>query len=228
MAYHDTSIYFARTNLLPRVYGLMTGALALSAVTAFAIATSPNIMTFLIKNIWVMYMLMFAQLGVVIGLTAMLGRIQSGTAMALFVLYSVLTGITFSTLFVVFELGSLALTFAVTAGMFGIMALYGFLTKSDLSGMGNIMLMGLIGLILASVINIFWQNTMFEMVISGVGVVIFTILTAYDVQRIKALSYEIVDQETSRKMAIVGALTLYLDFINLFLMLLNFLGRRRE
>jgi FtsH-binding integral membrane protein len=171
---------------------------------------------------------MFAQLGVVLTLSAALGKIKSGTATALFVLYSVLTGVTFSTLFVVFQLGSLALTFAVTAGMFGVMALYGYFTKSDLSGMGNIMLMGLIGLILASVINIFWQNSMFEMVISGIGVVIFTILTAVDVQRIKALSFEIVDQETSRKMAIMGALTLYLDFINLFLMLLNFLGRKRD
>lgn len=229
MAYHDTSsVHFARTNLLPRVYGLMCGALLLSAVTAFAVATSPSMVAYLFSHKWVFYGLLFAQLGVVIALSAMINRMGSGTALAMFVLYSLLTGVTFSSLFVLFTLGSLGLTFVITAGMFGTMALYGYFTKSDLSTMGNLLLMALIGLIIAGIVNIFWQNPMFNMVISGLGVIVFTMLTAYDVQRIKALSYAIVDEETSRKFAIIGALTLYLDFINLFLYLLSFTGQRRQ
>lgn len=228
MAYHDTSIHFAKSNLLPRVYGLMTGALFLSATTAFAVASSASIMTFLVTHMWVMYLLMFAQLGVVIALSAMVNRLSAGTALGLFILYSILTGVTFSSLFILFKLGSLALTFAITAGMFGTMALYGYFTKSDLSGMGNLLLMALVGLIIAGVVNIFAQSPMANMVISAFGVVIFTMLTAYDVQKIKAMSYAIVDEETSKKIAILGALTLYLDFINLFLYLLSFTGQRRQ
>lgn len=228
MAYHDTSVHFARTNLLPRVYGLMCGALLLSAVTAFAVATSPSIMTYLVSHTWVFYVLLFAQLGLVIGLSAMVNRMQASTALAMFIMYSLLTGITFSSLFVVFQLGSLALTFAITAGMFGTMALYGYFTKSDLSGMGNLLLMALVGLIIAGIVNIFLRNPMFNLVMSGIGVVIFCLLTAYDVQKIKALSYAIVDEETSKKIAVIGALTLYLDFINLFLYLLSFTGQRRQ
>ncbi len=228
MAYHDTSVHFARTNLLPRVYGLMCGALLLSAVTAFAVATSPSIMTYLVSHTWVFYVLLFAQLGLVIGLSAMVNRMRASTALAMFIMYSLLTGITFSSLFVVFQLGSLALTFAITAGMFGTMALYGYFTKSDLSGMGNLLLMALVGLIIAGIVNIFLRNPMFNLVMSGIGVVIFCLLTAYDVQKIKALSYAIVDEETSKKIAVIGALTLYLDFINLFLYLLSFTGQRRQ
>jgi uncharacterized protein len=227
MAYNSI-VTQVRDTFLYRVYGYMAAGLGLSAVTAVAAASSPSFMTLLFSSKMLMFGLMLAQLAVVVVLTAMLNSLRFESALFAYALYAVLTGLTLSSIFVIYELPSIGFTFAVTAGMFGIMALYGYLTNSDLSGMRNLLMMGLVGIILASLINMFWRNESFDLVITCVGVVVFTLLTAYDVQRIKWMRSAIVDEEMAGKAAIIGALMLYLDFVNLFLMLLRLLGRRRD
>src|SRR5579872_5739943 len=184
---YEFSVSHSRDTFLSRVYGYMMGALVVSGVTAFAVASSPAFITYLFSSKLLLFGLMFAQLGIVIALSAMLARLEFGTALLLYFAYSVLTGITLSSIFLIYQMPSIVLTFAVTAGMFGTMALYGYFTKADLSGMGNILLMGLVGIIIASLINLFVQSESFNLFIAAAGVVIFTMLTAYDVQRIKNL-----------------------------------------
>lgn len=227
MAY-NTIVTQARDTFLYRVYGYMAAGLAISAITAVAAASSPAFMTALFTSKMLMFGLMLAQLAVVVVLTAMLNSLSFGSALFAYGLYALLTGLTLSSIFVVYELPSIGMTFAVTAGMFGVMALYGYITQSDLSGMRNLLMMGLVGIILASLINMFWRNESFDLMITCVGVVVFTLLTAYDVQRIKWMRSAIIDEEMAGKAAIIGALMLYLDFVNLFLMLLRLLGRRRD
>jgi len=164
-------------------------------------------------------------------LSARIGRIQPGTATGLFLAYSALNGVTLSTIFLAYTHASIAATFLVTAGMFAAMAVFGMVTKRDLSGMGSFMFMGLIGLILASIVNIFLKSSAVYWAISAIGVLVFVGLTAYDVQKIKNIGEQgIMEQGEAaiRKGAIIGALALYLDFINLFLMLLRFFGGSRD
>jgi len=175
--------------------------------------------------------LVFAELGLVFYLSARVNKIQASTASVLFIVYSLLNGLTLSAVFLRYTSSSIAATFFITAGMFGAMALYGLVTKRDLSGMGSFLFMGLIGIIIASIVNIFLQSSSLYWTISLIGVLIFTGLTAYDVQKIKNMGEEsILEQGESavKKGAIMGALTLYLDFINLFLMLLRFFGGSRD
>jgi uncharacterized protein len=146
-----------------------------------------------------------------------------------FIVYSVLTGITFSTIFAAYELGSIYLVFGITMGMFAFMALYGFVTKTDLTKLGNILLMALFGLIIGMVVNIFLKSSTFDFYLSALGVIIFTGLIAYDVQKIKQMGNWLLHQgQDVQRVALLGALTLYLDFINLFLNLLNLLGKRKD
>jgi FtsH-binding integral membrane protein len=170
--------------------------------------------------------LILAQLGVVWYLSARVSKLSYTTAIIMFILYSVLSGITLSSIFIIYTASSIASTFFITAGTFAVMSLAGFFTKKDLSGFGAIMMMGLIGLIIATVVNYFLQSSTLNYIISYAGVMIFVGLTAYDTQKLKLMATQL-DGEQAKKGSIMGALTLYLDFINLFLYLLRVLGDRK-
>ncbi|MBI3637759.1 MAG: Bax inhibitor-1/YccA family protein [Candidatus Rokubacteria bacterium] len=208
-----------------KVYGWMAIGLGLTAFTAFAVAGSPDIMRALIGNRLVFFALIVAELGLVFWLSAQATSMTPGVASGLFALYSALNGVTLSVILLAYTGESVATTFVVTAGMFGALALWGTTTKRSLTGVGQFMFMGLVGVILASLVGMFWHNDALQFLISVVGVIVFTGLTAYDAQRLRQMALSLpVGGEGGY--AIVGALSLYLDFINLFLMLLRFTGRR--
>ena len=202
-------------------------ALVITGLTAYVVATNAAISSYLFMHSQLIWVLFLAEIGLVIGLSAAIRKISLSTATLMFVAYAALNGITFSSLFYVYTMGSLASTFFITAGTFGAMSLVGFFTKTDLSSMGKILLMALIGLIIASVVNIFVASSGLEMLMTYLGVLIFVGLTAYDTQKIKQMFLMAPDaSESTQKYAVLGALTLYLDFINLFLYLLKIFGRR--
>lgn len=212
--------------LMRKVYVWMALALALTGLTAYGIADNTNLAFTLIGNRALFWGIAIAEFALVMFLTARIRKMSLTTATLSFLLYSVLNGVTMSVIFLAFTASSIATTFYITAGTFGIMAFYGYVTKADLSKLGSILRMALLGLIVALVVNIFMRNSMFDLVISAVGVLIFTGLTAYDSQKIKtALAMQEHPDETAQKVALLGALTLYLDFINLFIYLLRFFGR---
>jgi len=212
---------------LSKVYGWMFGGLLITAMTAFAVATSPTLIETLILNRIVFWGLLFAQLGVVFYLSARVNHIAPGTAAALFILYSGLVGVTSSVILLIYTGSSIASTFVIAGGMFGATAIFGTLTRKSLAGVGHFMFMGLIGLILASLVGFFWQSDALQFVISIVGVVVFTGLTAWDAQRLKQMAVALPDGRVG-SYAVVGALSLYLDFINLFFFLLRLMGGRRN
>ena len=212
---------------LRSVYGWMCAGLAITAVVAFVVASSPTLALTLVRTPFVMMGLVIAQLGLVFALSLRVEKMSAGTASALFVLYSALTGVTMSFVLLAYTSQSVASTFAVSAGMFGAMALYGTVTTRSLAGWGQFLFMGLIGVVIASVVGMFWQNDGFQFVLGFIGVIVFTGLTAYDAQRLKAMALALPSGGTGAY-AVVGALTLYLDFINLFLMLLRLTGDRRR
>ena len=214
-------------SMIRKVYVWMFGALAITGITAFYVAVNASAMEFVFGNPRNIIFLFIAELALVIGLNATINRISALTATLLFLLYSVVNGVMLASIFVVYELGSIATTFFVAAGSFAVMAVVGAFTKKDLTKIGNLCLMAVIGLILAAVVNIFVRSTVLELVVSCVGVLVFVGLTAYDAQKIKAMLYGAEENDTSSKIAVLGALSLYLDFINLFLYLLRFLGRRK-
>lgn len=216
----------SRTFLL-NVYNWMAMGLAITGVVAYGMYAS-NLVYLLASNPILYFGLFIAQLGIVIGLSFAMNKINSLLAIAAFFLYSGLTGLTFSVLFLIYTGASIASTFFVCAGMFGAVSVFGYVTKMDLSGIGTFLFMGLIGLILASVVNIFLGNETLYWIISYAGVLIFVGLTAYDTQKIKKMSYEVDGaSEQGKKVAVFGALKLYLDFINMFLFLLRILGNRK-
>jgi len=212
---------------LRAVYGWMFMGLGLTAATAWYVASTPSIALAIAGNRLLFWGLIIAQLGIVFVLSARVQRLASSTASLLFLVYSGLTGVTLSFVLLVFTGESVAMTFVVTAGMFGGMAMYGTVTKRSLAGFGQFLFMGLIGVVLASIVGIFWQSSGLQFVISFCGVIVFTGLAAYDAQRLKAMAQSIPPGATG-SYAVVGALALYLDFINLFLMLLRFFGSRRD
>lgn len=212
---------------LGRVYGWMFAGLLVTAFTAFAVASSPALIEALILNRLVFWILIIAQFGLVVLLSARVNAMAPLTASGLFVLYSALTGVTTSVILLLYTAASITSTFVITAGMFGAMAIFGSVTKRSLAGVGQFFFMGLIGLILASIVGIFWQSDALQFVISVVGVLVFTGLTAWDAQRLKQMAVALPDGRTGAY-AVVGALSLYLDFINLFFFLLRFLGGRRR
>lgn len=215
------------SSFLSRVYGWMFLGLALTAGTALFIASSPAITEALFSNRLGLLLVLFAQLGVVFYLSARVGSLAPATAAGLFLLYAGMVGITSSIILLVYTGASVVSTFIVTAGMFGATALFGTFTKRSLAGIGQFMFMGLIGLILAMVVGIFWHNDALQFVISVVGVLVFTGLTAWDSQRLKQMAVALPDGRVGAY-AVVGALSLYLDFINLFFFLLRFTGNRRN
>jgi FtsH-binding integral membrane protein len=214
-------------DFLRGVYGWMCGGLAITAGTAWVVANSPSIATAIVTNRLLFWAIVIAQFGIVITLSARVSRLAASTASALFIAYSALTGVTLSFVLLLYTRESVASTFVVTSGMFGALALYGTVTRRNLSGLGQFMFMGLIGLVLASLVGMFWHNNGLQFMISFVGVIVFAGLTVWDAQRLKALAFA-TNAGGVGAVTIVGALALYLDFINLFLFLLRFLGDRRR
>jgi uncharacterized protein len=215
------------TAFLGRVYAWMFLGLLVTAGTAFVVASSTAAIEALILNRLVFWVLILGQLGLVVYLSARVNKMSPTTAGALFMVYSATVGITTSVILLAYTGASLFSTFVVTAGMFGALAVFGTFTKRSLAGVGQFMFMGLIGLIIASVVNLFVQNSAVDFVISVVGVLVFTGLTAWDAQRLKEMAVALPDGRTG-SYAVVGALSLYLDFINLFFFLLRFMGGRRN
>ncbi|BCO09832.1 membrane protein [Desulfolithobacter dissulfuricans] len=219
----------ASTIFLAKVFNWMAIGLGLTGLVAFFTAQSGLAMSIIGTPLFMI--LLLAELGLVFFLSARIDKIQATTATGLFLGYSVLNGLTLSTIFLAYTRASIGGTFLITAGMFGAMAVYGMVTRRDLSGMGSFLFMGLIGIILASIVNIFLNSSSLYWTISVIGVLVFVGLTAWDVQKIKLMGEQgIMEQGESaiRKGAIIGALALYLDFINLFLMLLRFFGSSRD
>ena len=217
-----------QTTTMRHVFTWMFGALGITALTAMLVAKSSLIYT-MRMNPGLLWGLIIAELALVFILSARIGKMSFFTSSLLFTIYSILNGVTLSSIFIVYTMTSIAATFFITAGMFGAMALWGYFTKKDLSKWGSIFFMLLIGLILATVVNLFLRSGAMGFIFSIVGVIIFTGLTAFDVNKIKQMLAQMQGFEEGdvvRKAALMGALTLYLDFINLFLYLLRFFGRR--
>ena len=219
----------AQASLLRNVYTWMALALVITGLVALYVSRSYQLVSMIASNGIAFWGILIAELVLVWSLSARINKVSVATATVMFIIYSILNGVTLSIIFLVYTMSSIASTFFITAGTFGVMALYGHVTKSDLTRIGNLCLMALIGVIIASVVNIFWQNSMMNLVISCIGVLLFVGLTAYDAQKIKRLlsTDDIEVNETTQKIAVLGALSLYLDFINLFLYLLRLLGDRR-
>lgn len=218
-----------QARFMTKVYGWMSLALLTSAAFAVFIASSPSLIQAIFGNRVLFWILIIAQFGAVIALSAAIQKMSTMVATMVFLGYSALTGITLSSIFLIYTAGSIASTFVITALTFGAMSAYGYFTKRDLTTIGNMAMMGLIGIVIASLFNIFFQNETVYWVTTYLGVLIFVGLTAYDTQKIKNMNIignEGTDED--RKEAIMGALTLYLDFINLFLMLLRLFGDRRK
>ncbi len=213
-----------QNTLVRQVYAWMGAGLLVTALTAFITISSPALLNGVFGNRLVFYGLMLGELGLVMALSAAINRLSAFAATLMFIIYSALNGVTLSVIFLVYTADSISSTFLITAGMFGAMSAYGYFTRRDLTSWGSFLFMGLIGVVIASVVNIFMRSDALSWIVSAIGVIVFTGLTAYDTWKIKALA---AGGMGGRKSAILGALTLYLDFINLFLMLLRLLGRRR-
>lgn len=216
-----------QASVFRKVFTWMTFALIISGLTSLFVASSPALVAAIFSNGILFWGLMIAEIALVWILSANIGRLSLVSATTMFIVYSVLNGLTFSVIFLAYTASSIASTFFVTAGTFGVTAAYGAVTKRNLSSFGSIFFMALIGLILASVVNMFLNNSVLYWIITYVGVIIFVGLTAWDVQKIKRITSEFTEEsETTQKIALMGALSLYLDFINLFLYLLRIFGRR--
>ena len=217
-----------KNTFLSRVYGWMTLALVISGVTAFLAATNETIIRLTIGNGFGFLILAVAELALVWWLTASIHKISSGAAFFAFILYSVLNGVTLSSIFLVYKIESIFMVFFISAGMFAAMAVYGTVTKSSLSSFGKFFAMALVGIIIASLVNFLLRSPMLDWFLSIITVVIFTGLTAYDAQKMLAVSNNASDDEVFKKASVIGALDLYLDFINIFLAMLRLFGRRRN
>ncbi len=213
-----------QNTLVRQVYAWMGAGLAITAIMAMLTLSSPFMLSAVLGNKLVFYGLMIGELALVFTLSGAINKLSATTATLIFIIYSALNGITLSTVALVYTASSIASTFVITAGMFGAMSIYGYMTKRDLTAWGSFLFMGLIGVVIASVVNIFVGSSALSWVMSGIGVIVFTGLAAYDTWKIKEMAAMGAE---GRKPAILGALTLYLDFINLFLMLLRLLGNRR-
>lgn len=215
-------------DFMNKVYGWMSIGLLLTAFVSYFVANSPAMLSLVLGNPFIYFGLFIGELFLVGYLSARIDKMSLQTAQHLFVGYSVLNGLTLSFIFIAYTKASLASAFFTTAGMFGAMSIYGFTTKKDLTAWGGFLFMGLIGIIIASIVNIFVKSSQFGLMISIIGVFIFVGLTAYDTQRIKRMvNSDVYDEDTTKKKAILGALILYLDFINLFLFLLRLMGNRK-
>ena len=217
----------AVSTVLKNVYLWMTAALAISGLTAMFVAKSPVILSLIFANSFTMWGFFLAQIALVWFISARIHSLSIPTAVMLFTLYAVMMGVTLSSIFLAYTTASITNVFFITAGTFGAISLYGYTTKRDLSSWRTILLMGLIGLIIASLVNYFLNSEMLYWIISYVGVIVFVGLTAYDTQKIKQMALEVgTNEDAGKRVALLGALVLYLDFINLFLYLLRIFGNR--
>ncbi len=217
-----------QTRVINQVYLWMMLGLALTAATAFFVASTDSVKQVIFGNQILFWGLIIAELGLVFVISGLIERLSAAAATGLFFLYSALNGLTLASIFLVYNLGSIAGVFLITAGTFGVMSLYGITTKTDLTRIGNLLFMALIGIVIAGLVNIFIGSSILSLILSVIGVMVFTGLTAYDAQRIKEMSAAALDGESEGKIAVLGALSLYLNFINLFLSLLRLFGSREE
>lgn len=215
------------SSVMQKVFLMMTLGLAVTGITSFVVANSLTLLSF-VASTWTIWLI--AELVLVIILSLNITKMGTGTCILTFFIYSIVNGLTLSTIFLAYTASSIASTFFITAGMFGSAAVYGKVTKKDLTKLGSYLLMGLIGIIIAGIINIFIQNSMLNFITSIIGIIIFIGLTAYDVQKIRDYSETIGagDPEKFTQVVTIGALNLYLDFINIFLKLLSIMGKRRN
>jgi hypothetical protein len=211
-----------------KVYGWMMAGLMVTGIVSLLTLYTPGLIELIFSSRWVYLGLFVGQLGLVVYLSARIEKMAAATATMVFIGYSALTGLTLSLIFLIYTAESLASTFFVTGGTFGVMSAYGYITKRDLTGMGSFLMMGLIGMIIASFVNMFFNNSTLYWITTYIGILIFVGLTAYDTQKIKQMSgLALEGGEVEQKGAIMGALRLYLDFINLFLLLLRVMGNRK-
>ena len=225
----QTQVQVRVNEFIRSVYNWMAIGLALTGFVAFYVASTPVLLNLIYRNQILFFGLIIAELALVFTISARIQRMQASTATALFVIYSALNGVTLSFIFIVYTRASIASTFFVCAATFIACSIYGWTTKRDLTSLGGFLMMGLIGIIIASLVNIFIRSSAMYMIISYIGVLVFVGLTAYDTQNLKAMAVSQpadIGAGVIRKGAILGALKLYLDFINLFLMLLRILGNR--
>lgn len=229
MRRRELSVEAAFPVLMRKVYIWMTLALVITGITAYEVATTPSIIMAIASNSALMWGLIIAEFVLVFAISGAINRLSLTTATLLFVLYSVINGATLSFIFLLYTATSITSVFFITAGTFAVMAFIGYTTKTDLTSMGKILFMALIGIIIATVVNMFVGSSTLQMIVSYIGVLVFVGLTAYDSQKIKQMLMMAPDTgETSQKLALLGALSLYLDFINLFLYLLRIFGARRD
>ena len=226
-SYSGSGVQTAQVTLMKSLYLWMSVALAVTGITAMAVDASYQLQQLLFSGKYTFLVLVVAELALVIYLSARIARMSFAAAMVSFLAYSFLNGLTLSVVFLAYTKSSIASTFFVTAGTFAAMSLYGYFTKKDLSSWGNLFFMALIGLIIATIVNVFWANTTLYWITTYAGVLIFVGLTAYDTNRIKQMLANQEVNEGTQKLALLGALTLYLDFINMFLYLLRIFGDRR-
>lgn len=227
--FQNTQAQVRVNSFIRSVYNWMAIGLALTGGTAFYVSSSTALLQLIFGNRIIFFGLIIVELALVFTISARVNKLQPATATALYTLYAVLNGVTLSVIFLIYTKASITSTFFVCAATFISCSIYGMTTKRDLTSMGNFMMMGLFGIIIATIVNIFLQSSGMQMIISYIGVIVFVGLTAYDTQKLKAMALSQpagLDAGVVRKGAILGALTLYLDFINLFLMLLRILGNR--
>jgi FtsH-binding integral membrane protein len=228
MSYSEaySGVQVEQRSIVNQAYTWMALGLLVTAATATLTANSPALLDLIYRSAWTYWILIIAEFGLVVALSAAINRISQTAAIALFLAYAALNGLTLSAILLYYTANSIGLTFLVTAGMFGAMSVIGFVTKRDLTGVGNVMFMLLIGLILGSIINIFLASSTFYWIMTYAGVIVFAGLAAYDAQKIKRISEQAGTGESRGKLAIMAALALYLDFVNMFLFLLRIFGRR--
>lgn len=225
----DFAMSTAFSALMRKVFIWMALALVITGVTAYGVATTPSLLIAIVSNKALFWGLIIAELALVFAVSGAINRLSLATATLLFVLYSVVNGATLSVIFLAYSMPAIIQTFFITAGTFGVMALVGYTTKTDLTSLGKLLFMALIGLVIATVVNMFVGSTGFDYILSYVGVLIFVGLTAYDTQKIKQMCMQAPDAgEHMQKLALLGALSLYLDFINLFLYLLRIFGNNKD
>ena len=225
----DYAMSTAFPALMRKVFVWMTLALAITGLTAYGVATSPTILSLIFSSKVTFFGLIIAEFALVFAISGAINRLSLSTATLLFILYSVINGATLSSIFFAFSVATIGKVFFITAGTFGAMALVGYTTKTDLTSMGKLLFMALLGIIIASVVNMFVASSGLDLILSYVGVLVFVGLTAYDTQKIKQMCQAAPDaSESSQKLALIGALSLYLDFINLFLYLLRIFGNNRD
>lgn len=225
--FENTAQVSLTNSVMRRVYFKMFLAMVVTAITSMFVAGNEAILTMIFSNRMAPIVLLVLQVGVVLVLSGRIHKLSTPVASLLFYLYSVLTGVVFSVILLVYTASSIAYTFFITAGVFAAMSIYGYFTSNDLSRMGSILFMALIGLIVCSLVNIFVNSSTMDWIISFAGVLIFIGLTAWDTQKIKQMT-QYADQSMAGKIATLGALNLYLDFVNLFLYLLRFFGDSRD